>query len=398
MMGNRIFVLFLLGLFSLSFASSLGITPARTTINFEPGLSRDIEFGVINSGGKNMGVLFTVQGELGKYISFPIKEASISSEEGSKTFSYKINLPEKLGPGLHTGEIFILEVPEGGSQAGTQVLATLAVVTQLHIYVPYPGKYANSQMVIYNANQGENVKFVFPVVSAGEFDLTSVRAQVAIFNKLDEQVGIFETDSISVESGTKKEIIYDWKADVPIGEYRATATLIYDEGTINLEEQFSVGSKELELKEINVNGFTLGEIAKLEMLVENKWSEPISGAHIETKIKNSNGDIVSSFESASYDVAALAKQMFVSYWDTAGVRVGTYETEVSINYAGKSSKKNLQFKVEENDLTIIGLGYVISAGEEGGPDTLVIVLVTVIVLLVFVNLLWFFLIRKKLAK
>src|SRR3989344_535415 len=161
-------------------------------------------------------------------------------------------------------------------------------------------------MVIYNANQGENVKFVFPVVSAGEFDLTSVRAQVAIFNKLDEQVGIFETDSISVESGTKKEIIYDWKADVPIGGYRATATLIYDEGTINLEEQFSVGSKELELKEINVNGFTLGEIAKLEMLVENKWSEPISGAHIETKIKNSNGDIVSSFESASYDVAALA--------------------------------------------------------------------------------------------
>src|SRR3989344_4363852 len=151
-------------------------------------------------------------------------------------------------------------------------------------------------MGIYNANQGENVKFVFPVVSAVEFDLTSVRAQV----------GIFETDSISVESGTKKEIIYDWKADVPIGEYRATATLIYDEGTINLEEQFSVGSKELELKEINVNGFTLGEIAKLEMLVENKWSEPISGAHIETKIKNSNGDIVSSFESASYDVAALA--------------------------------------------------------------------------------------------
>jgi LPXTG-motif cell wall-anchored protein len=86
--------------------------------------------------------------------------------------------------------------------------------------------------------------------------------------------------------------------------------------------------------------------------------------------------------------------VFVSYWDTAGVRVGTYETEVSINYGDKSSKKSLQFDVEENELIIIGLGYVIS--EDGGEsNTLMFVLIGVIVLLVLVNILWFFLFRKK---
>jgi hypothetical protein len=241
---------------------------------------------------------------------------------------------------------------------------------------------------------------VFPVVSAGEFDLTAVRANVEIFNKLDEKVGTFDTTTIGVPSGEKKEIVHGWVADVPIGEYRAVASLIYDEGTINLEKIFSVGSKDLELKSIEVNSFNLGEIVKLEMLVENKWSEPISGAFTQTTIRDSNGDTVSRFDSASYVIDALSKKVFVSYWDTAGVREGTYETEVSINYAEKSSKQNLKFEVSENDLTVIGLGYVISAEgvEDGEGDTIVLVLIIVIVLLVLINLLWFFMLRKKLKK
>ena len=57
----------------------------------------------------------------------------------------------------------------------------------------------------------------------------------------------------------------------------------------------------------------------------------------------------------------------------------------------------MKFQVSENDLTIIGLGYVISDGGSGeGLDTIVIVLIVVIVLLVLINLLWFFLLRKRL--
>lgn len=389
-------IFFIAGILLISSVYALGITPARTTLDFKESLKVNVDFEVINSGNKNMNVVFSVQGELSDYIKLPIKEASFLASDRSKTFTYEINLPEELSPGLHTAEVFIMEIPSGQDIGATQVLATLAVVTQLHIYVPYPGKYANAKMVVYNANQGEDILFVFPVVSAGEFDLTSVRANVEIFNNMGEKIDSFTTPTMSVLSGEKKEIVYKWKADVPIGNYRAVAGLVYDEGLINLEEFFTVGSKELELKEITAKGFRLGEIAKLEMLVENKWSEPISGVYIETKIKNDKGNIMSVFQSPSQNIDALSKQFFASYWDTAGVRVGTYETEVSINYADKSSKNNLKFRVDENELTILGLGYVISTDKGGGTDTIIVVLIIAIVLLILINLLWFFLFRKRL--
>jgi len=388
----------LIGIFMVSSVCALGVTPARTTIDFEPGLSTQISFDVLNSEGKDMNLVLAVQGGLAEYITLPITTVSISANEGSRTFTYDVNLPDRLEPGNHLGEVVVLELPEGGETSEAYVRATLAVITQLRVYVPYPGKYANAKMVIINADGNGDVTFIFPVVSAGEFDLSSVKANVDIYNKLNEKVDSFNTKEISVLSGEKKEIVHKWRADVPIGEYRAVASLIYDEGVLNFEGTFSVGSQELELQDIIVEDFSLGEIAKLEMLVENKWSELISGAHIETKIMNNRGEVVSDFKSASYDVEALAKQVFVSYWDTAGVLVGDYETEVSINYGDKSSKRSLEFQVEKNELRIIGLGYVISAEEDSGMNTLVIVLIIVIVVLVLINVVWFLLLRKRLRR
>ena len=397
---NRNFIFVLMFLFMAGSVCGLGVTPGRTTLDFQSGLERNVEFEVINTGDANLNLVLSVQGELAEYVSVSSSAVSISTAEHSKTFSYTVKLPADMEPGLHTADVFVMQVPEGGEASGFSVLATLAVVTQLYVYVPYPGKFAVADMVVYNANQGGDVTFVFPIVSRGEFDLTSVKANVDIYNSLSEKIDSFVTSSIAVPSGEKKEIVYNWKADAPIGNYRAAATVIYDEGTVNLEKTFSIGSKELELEEISVSGFSLGQIAKLEMLVNNKWSEPISGAYVATKIMNERGDVVSGFESASYDVAALAKQVFVSYWDTAGVREGNYQAEVSIKYGDSSSTKNLEFQVKQNELIIVGLGYVIS-GEGASSDSsssLVMILVIVIVVLVLINLLWFFLLRKRLKR
>jgi len=394
------FLILLMGIFMISSVLALGITPARTTVDFEKNLERSVSFDVLNAGGSDINVVFSAQGDLAEYISLPIKDAKILGSEDKKSFSYELNLPSTLEPGLHTGEVYVLRLPGDAGSEGSQLLATLAVVTQVHLYVPYPGKYANVKMYVYSANAEEDVRFVIPVVSAGEFDLSSVRANVDIYNKMGEKIDSFNTDSVEVKSGTKKELVYNWKAEVSVGEYLAKAAVVYDDGTINLEEKFSVGSKELELQEVRVDGFSLGEIAKLEMLIENKWSEKISGAFVKTEIKDEDGDVVSSFESAAQDVDALSKKSFDSYWDTAGVREGDYDAEVSIEYADKVSKKNLRFEVSENDLVVVGLGYVISAegGKSEGTDTIVIVLVVIVVLLVLMNLLWFFLLRKKLGE
>ena len=398
--ASRILVaaILLLGILLINSVSALGVTPARTTLDFSPGLQRSVSFDVINSGSKDVTLVLSAQGELAQYVSISSDKVDVSAAEPSKTLSYSVSLPDKLEPGLHTADIYILELPKAQGAAESRVLATLAVVTQLHVYVPYPGKFAESRMVIYPSNSGGDVTFVFPVMSRGEFDLTSVKANVDIFNSIGEKVDSFTTNSIAVESGKKGEIVYNWNADVPIGAYSAKASVVYDEGVLNFEKIFNIGDQELVLEDITVNSFRLGEIAKLEMLVENRWSEKIADAHIETKIFDEEGDVILSFKSASYDIDALAKQVFVSYWDTAGVREGNYNTEIAINYGEKSAKKNLEFQVSQNDLVIVGLGYVISEAGGDGMSMLVVVLIVVIVLLVLINLLWFFLLRKKIRK
>lgn len=392
---NKKFLVILLGLFLVSNVLALGVTPGRTTIDFKPNLERQVNFEIINQEGRDVDFAISVDGELAQYVMLGSREISINSDEERKSFSYTLKLPSNLEPGLRTGRIIITEIPKDLDSEESYVSATLAVATQIHVNVPFSGKYAKSGMVVYNSAQGEDVTFVFPVVNKGQFELTSVRANVDIYNKANEKVGSFNTDSISIPIGERKEVVHEWANNLSIGEYRAAATVIYDEGTINIERVFSVGDKELELQEINVNDFNLGEIVKMEMLVENKWSEPISDAYVETKIMNDNEEVVASFKSSSYDIDALAKQVFVSYWDTAGVSEGSYASDVAINYLDKVSKKSLQFEVSQNELNVVGLGYVVSDGS-GGEGNIVTVLVIIIVVLIMINLLWFLVFRKKL--
>jgi hypothetical protein len=395
---RRYILILLIGIFMMSGVLGFGISPARTTLDFGAGMEKDISFDVINSEGEDISFVFLAQGDLAEYIFSDVSSGSILASEERKSFSYNLKLPELLEPGLHKGEVVVMQLPDEGGGEGSQVLATLAVATQIYLYVPYPGKYANAKLYVYSANVGEVVKFVIPVSSAGEFDLTSVRANVDVYDKTGEIVDSFNIGPIAIPSGQQRELVYDWDADVPVGDYVAKATVVYGDGTVSLEEKFSVGSEKLVLQEIWVDDFNLGEIAKLEMLVENKWSEKIGDVLIKTKISNERGGVVSEFKSSDYDVDGFSKEVFVSYWDTAGVIEGDYDAEVSIKHGDKESRENLKFEVSENELVVIGLGYVISADDGVGPDAIVVVLMSVVVLLILMNLLWFLLLRKKLKK
>src|SRR3989344_6074173 len=97
----KILILMLLGilfLFVIPNVAALGITPGRTTIDFSPGLEKEIKFDILNSENKNMNVAFAIQSETEdeKIISLDNNVAHFNSEENSKTFSYKIKLPSDM--------------------------------------------------------------------------------------------------------------------------------------------------------------------------------------------------------------------------------------------------------------------------------------------------------------
>ncbi|MFH1238234.1 MAG: LPXTG cell wall anchor domain-containing protein [archaeon] len=397
-MKNKSLIIFALLIILIGNVSALGVTPARTTIDFEPGLKRVVNFSVVNSESKDMSLIISPQGELNASISLKENSVTMSSSEQSRQLSYEVTLPNDLSPGLHIAEVVILQLPEKSKTSEAYVGAALAVVTQLYVYVPYPGKYAEADLNIVNAEQGGDAVFIIPVVNRGEFDLVSVKANIDIYNKLNEKITSFNTATISVASKERKELVSKWKADAPVGIYRAVVTLTYDGETINLEKQFNIGKEELELQQLEVNDFNLGDIAKLEMLVENKWSEQISGAYAQMQIYNAQNDLIADFNSANYDIPALSKKLIISYWDTAGVKPATYEAKVFLKYRDTSSQKNLQLKVSENRIEVIGLGYVVSSEVSTGDSNLIFILVVGIIVLILINLLWFLLLRKKLNK
>jgi len=393
---KKLFLILLIGIVSLHYASGLGVSPARATIDFEPNLQKTVEVTIVGSGEGEKQLTVSVAGELSRYVTVSTTKVVLKESE-TKQLSYDLRLPELLDPGLHIAEIIILEEPKNENKKEI-VQATLAVKTQIHVHVPTPGKYANVDVFTTELNE-KTIRFMIPIVSVGTYDLAKVRANIDTYNLLGEKIDSFNNKTISVPSGERAELVYDWEHGQPVGNYLAKVTLIYDEETRGIEKEFRIGSKVLELQEIRVDNFQLGGIAKFEMLVENKWSEDFTDVYVDTKIFDAQKQTLAHFKSPLETVAALSKQLFTSYWDTAGFSTGTYDTDVEIHYGQELTSKSLQFKIEENEITVIGLGYVISSGgDANGQSSLVTILIGVVAILILVNLLWFIILRKRLRK
>ena len=134
------FIMLMMLLILISDVSAIGITPGRKTVNYIPSLNSEVEFSVLNTENKDMNIAFNVKGDLAEYINITEDVISFSSSESGKDFIYNIQLPEELEPGLHTADVAAVELPPDIDDLGMIVKATVSVVTQLQIYVPYPGK------------------------------------------------------------------------------------------------------------------------------------------------------------------------------------------------------------------------------------------------------------------
>ena len=398
-MSKHLFFVLLLGIILLPSVMGLGITPARTTVNFEPGLEKNVSISVVNSEGKDLNLVVAVQGELAEYVILDETSFSMSASQNSKNVKYNIKLPTELSPGLHTAEIVILQLPSSSDLEGSFIGAALAVISQLHVYVSYPGKYAEADLNVLNLNDG-NVQFVIPVLSRGDFDLTSVEATIEIFTPLNEKIATLKTNDIKVFSGERKEVTALWDtSNVNAGPYRAVATLVYDEQTLILERNFNIGEKRLSIENIEVNDFTLGDIAKFEILIKNEWSETVAGAYVQMLVRNDKGEVMADFKSPTYDIVSLDKTLMTAFWDTEGVRTGTYDSSLFLHYEELTDEQNLQLEINEDSINVIGLGYVISErGSVFDENKLLTYLVIGVILLIIINIGWFFFLRGKMKK
>ena len=384
----NLFVIFLLLI--IPNILSLGITPGRTTINYESGMSeKEVVFSVMNNENKDMKVVFMVQGELNNSIELSENFIEFKSDEKSKQFKYKFKVPTGIEkkPGLHGADIIALEVPKANS-GGTYVGATVAVVSQMFLYVSYPGKYVDSDLNVLDAESNGTATFIIPVINRGKIGIGEVRAIIDIYNSKNEKIDTINTDYFPLDPGKRTELSAKWNVSVPTGDYLAKFSVLYDGETRNLEKQFSVGIKKLGIGSILVNDFKLGEIAKLQILVENKWSEELKNVFANIVVYDNDYQVMAEVKSASENIPALSEKELIAYWDTIGVKEGEYNGKLMVKYGEKSSDKNLIFTIKQDSLNIMGVGYAIRPNAGGAID-ITKILIGIIIILIIVNLAWF---------
>ncbi|RMD66438.1 hypothetical protein D6817_04140, partial [Candidatus Pacearchaeota archaeon] len=331
-------VIVALVLANAEFGKGLGVTPARRIVNFAPGLEKSVQMGIVNSEAKQTHVVIAVQGELAQYVSLPTRELTLEPRE-TRSLSYRVRLPDELEPGEHRADIVVLELPENLGEGNT-IGAAVAVVSQFVVSVPYPGKYAEASFDVYQS-QGV-VSFVTAVTSKGKFDLARVKARVEVFGALNEKVAELESEEVGIASQRRKELVVKWEPgkEVKPGKYRAVATLFYDGKTKTLEKEFSIARQGVSVEGIEVRDFRLGEIAKFEIVVRNELGEEISEAYGEVNVFDSESkELLASFRSPTQALEPGERAVLVAYWDTEGVKPGSYDAELIVRYTLPRSEK-----------------------------------------------------------
>lgn len=389
---------------------AIGVSPGRTTINFESNMKKDISLTITNSEKKEATVVVYVRGELKDYIKLSQQSITFKEGEETKTIIYSVELPSSIEkPGLQKTEIVILEVPKESTiktEKGQEVIildspavsARLAVISQLYIYVLHPGKYIEAGLdAITNE---ERVRFIIPITSQGKLGIGNAQATIDIYTSLNEKIATIKTSSEGLESQQTKELWAEWdytSAKANPGKYKAVATITYDGQTTYSEKNFEIGSKNLEIESITVNNFKLGEIAKFGILVNNEWASELREVSVQIQVNNEEGQIMADFASQNYNIPPLSKAEIVSYWDTVGVKEGTYKGKLILKYEDKIIEKPIEIKVTKNDIEVTGFtGKAVFSKEN--KLSLQNILIGIVILLVIINGVWFWMFLRKKKK
>lgn len=373
----------------------IGITPGTNTLDFTPNQEQEFSFRVLNNDGKDMKVLLYVQGELNNSVALYNSLVDFKSSEAEKEFKYKVKMPAEIKePGRHEVDIIAMEIPEN-INGNTFIGATTAVMLRIYVDVPYPGKYAKATLDVSEAQVNENVVFVVNVFNYGVENIDKAKATIEILGPTNEVIKTIETDYKSILSKDKKELIANWKADVNPGKYYAKVLVDYDGKLTNAEKIFNVGNLYIDVKDIKVNNFNLGGIAKFETTVESKWNERIDDVYGEMIITNDKGDEIAKVKSASLGVEAMKEANLESYWDTKGVKEGIYNAKLLLHYSGRTTEKQLKTELGLNSLKIYGLAgtaEAVASPSGLGKGSLITVL---IIVLIAINIGWFVYFKRR---
>jgi hypothetical protein len=391
---NVLMILLVLSLFSSS-ALALGITPASKKADYKEGIS-EFTIKILNNENKDLKLRIKPQGELAQYVKVDDDLVVMYMDEREKNLRYSLDLPKGLKPGTRSLEIAVEEIIDD-SKGTTSVKAAPEVIHTLHIIVPYPGKYAEAKLYIPKKNVGEVLTFSIPMLNLGSEDIKKASAKIKIYENGKEVAEVHSSD-VSIPSQKEGKLELPWTVDVKnAGLYHAVATIEYDGEKITLEDDFYIGDESIDIVNVLVEKYNLGMVARFDIYLESNWNDNLTGVFGEMVINDKDGKELTRYKTAPVDLPPFGKTKIVSYWDTAGLGIGTYDVDLLLHYAGKITEKvfHVQVNIDSMKTTLTPTADVISINSGFKDNSLLIMLVLFIIVLNIILVLYLGKIKKK---
>lgn len=382
-------LIWILALFLLvSNVYGLGMAPARSRYEFQANSVEQGRFRIIVDDVPSQVTLQT-EDELGKYIG--LEKTVLVLNEYETWVDFTLNLPEELPPGERKGSILVSQQPLNQDKADV-VYAVPAVKHQIFVNSPYPGKYLTGKLFISTAKSNEPIAFTIALANWGKESIEEAKAAVIVKGPTNEELAVLHTDSIGVVQGEETKLTAFWQTEYS-GTYFAEVVVEYDGKIIELSQAFTVGSLEIEIERIQVNNFKIGQIAKLDIYLRNKWNQPLKvDGRVEIFKQNK---LISTFNTVPVDIGEKSAAVMEAYWNTQGIEVGEYDIAVKAMYDGKTSEKTFSSIVSIDGISFKDMvsAQVVSSGNNNTT-----ILVIAVFVLIILNVFLFFYINKRLRK
>lgn len=360
--------LFFLALLMLSSTvAAIGVAPSKRIFDYKPGETVKYGLDIVNNAHENLEVIVYARGIMSENAKLSQQMLTLSSTDESKRIDIEFTMPEKLETaGQHEIDIVAVGTTPTDPAQGSVVKADLAVVSKLVIDVPYPDVYVEANLHILDTQEGQPVMINIPVFNKGSRDVASLKAAVEIIDSKGAKVAQAETETARLGKGKNTKLIT--KTDpLPSGEYKAVAKVFFDGRETGAATGFNVGELNLQIRSLVVDSFSLGSVAKFDILLYNSWTTELKNVYAEMQITGQDNKVYSDFKTVAVDVAPKGVGRLEGYWYTEGVAPGVYNAKVTLHYANKISQRLFELDVypdriiaREVDVT----GQAISASEE----------------------------------
>jgi len=359
-LAATIVAMLLSSLIILPVAFSLGVTPGRTEMAFKPETHKQITLTMINNEHKDMRALVYSEGSLKGFVNVQPTIIEFKAGESAKRYSFDLALPKNINtPGTNEIKIMIKELPadQATGEDAAKITATVEVMHQLRIMVPYPGKYLDADFIADVDSTEAASDFTLPLHNKGKNDLKDIKADIEIIDaytgkKTDE----IETAAISLASGAKGKLTANLNKELQRGKYLAKIKISYDGKSLDFEREFFAGTPTISIASITVDKFSLGSIAKFDMWLENQWNSRLDGVSAEFLITDYQGKEKGKFKTAETGIDSGSLGQLQGYWDTADANPGEHSLKIILKYAGIVREQLYKMQVGIDKITIEGAG------------------------------------------